>query len=85
MKIVPAICFALATAVAGSMLPVSSSYALTYPTQAQNCVSTGSTYSSEGVGNCASRKEHGSNNGSNLGRSASTGHSASAARGGRGK
>ena len=56
MKIVPVICFALATAVAGSMLPASSSYALTYPTQAQNCVSTGSTYSSEGVGNCRENK-----------------------------
>jgi len=66
-------------AVAGSMLPVSSSYVLTYPSQAQNCASTGSTYSSEGVGNCKSSKEHGGN----LDRSASAGHSVSAARVGR--
>ena len=79
MKIVPVICFALAAAVAGSMLPVSFSYALTYPSQAQNCASTGSTYSSEGVGNCKSSKEHGGN----LGRSASAGHSVSATRVGR--
>ena len=56
MKIVPVICFALATAVAGSMLPVSSSYALTYPTQSQNCASTGFPKSSEGVGNCRENK-----------------------------
>ena len=56
MKIVPVNCFALAAAVAGSMLPVSSSYALTYPTQAQNCASTVFQKSSEGVGNCSKHK-----------------------------
>jgi hypothetical protein len=58
MKIVPVICFALATAVAGSMLPVSSSYAnyvQTYPTQSQNCVSTGEL-PTDGVGNCKENK-----------------------------
>jgi hypothetical protein len=50
MKIVPVISFALATAVAGSMLPVASSYAQTYSNPAQNCASTGP--SREGVGNC---------------------------------
>jgi hypothetical protein len=81
MKIVPVICFAVATAVAGSMLPVSSSYALTYPDQAQNCASTGS--STEGVGNCLKDR-----NGVRVGdqtRSASVEHSLSAGHGGRGK
>jgi hypothetical protein len=35
MKIVPVICFALAAAVAGSTLPVSSGYAAMYPTGSQ--------------------------------------------------
>jgi hypothetical protein len=50
MKIVPVVCFALATAAASSMLPVASSYAQTYSNPVQNCASTGP--STEGVGNC---------------------------------
>ncbi len=57
MKIVPVICFALATAVAGSMLPVSSSYAATYLTKSQNCAFTGEL-PTNGVGNCKDNKNN---------------------------
>lgn len=81
MKIVPVICFALATAVAGSLLPVSSSHAQTYLTNAQNCASTGYPLADEGVGNCKNDKhDRGSQE-----RSASAGHSRSGGHGGGGR
>jgi hypothetical protein len=55
MKIVPVICFALAAAVAGSTLPVSSGYAAMYPTGSQNCAYTGEL-PTNGVGNCKENK-----------------------------
>ncbi len=43
MRVVPVVCFALATAIAGSMLPVVSSYAQTYPDEARDCAASGSS------------------------------------------
>jgi hypothetical protein len=79
MKIVPVVCFVLAAAAATSMLPVSSSYALTYPDKAQNCSSTGS--STEGVSNCL-RDRNGILVGDHI-HSASSDHSLSTGHGGR--
>jgi hypothetical protein len=55
MKIVPVICFALATAAAGTVLPLSPSYAQTYPDQAESCTWAGSPNAD--VGNCKANKE----------------------------
>ena len=81
MKIAPVICFAVAAAVAGSMLPATSSYALTYPTKAQNCAFTGS--STEGVGNCRPNKEDSARQErpASVEHSVSFGHAASRVRG----
>ena len=49
MRVVPIVCFVLATAVVGSVLPVVSSYAQTFPPEVQYCASGGS---SEGSGGC---------------------------------
>jgi hypothetical protein len=73
MRVVPVICFALATAVAGSMLPAASSYAFTYPSDMPNCASP------DGAGNCMANKEQSGNRD----RSASIVHSRSAAHAGR--
>jgi hypothetical protein len=37
MKVAPAICLAFATAIAGTLLPIASSYADEYPPDAQSC------------------------------------------------
>ena len=56
MRTTPVICFAMAAAIAGSMMPMPSSHAEDYPTQAQNCGST-APLPTEGVGNCKVNKE----------------------------
>jgi hypothetical protein len=81
MRIFPVICFALAAA-AGSMLLASSTYALTYPIEPQNCASTG-LLPEEGVGNCDHHKTD-DPSGRHT-RSASAQHDLSARRGGSGK
>ena len=56
MRIVPVIGIALATAIGGAMLAASShAEGDYYPTQEQNCASTGA--STEGVGNCKENKK----------------------------
>jgi hypothetical protein len=86
MRIVPAICFAFATVVTTSMLSVSSSHALTYPTKSQNCASTGQLFA-EGVGDCDHPKSAESNageSGGSYGRSAWGEHARSFVHGERG-
>jgi hypothetical protein len=74
----PIIGLALGVAViVSTMLPASSSYALTYPNRAQNCASTGQL-PTEGVGNCKDNKERRGTHD----RAASAGHSLSGGRGG---
>jgi hypothetical protein len=81
MRILPMICFALIAA-AGSMSLAPSTYALTYPNNAQDCGSTG-LLSTDGVGNC---DHHKADDPSGLHtRSASAQHALSTRRGGSGK
>jgi len=81
MRILPVIYLVLAVA-AGSMLLASSSYALTYPNNAQNCALTG-RLTTEGVGNCAKRDHQKPEDpSSNHTRSASAQHALSTGRAG---
>lgn len=54
MKTLPVASFALAAALATSVLAVAPSYALEYPNQAQNCAAA--SPSSEGVGECKNNR-----------------------------
>jgi hypothetical protein len=54
MKAVPAICFAFATAIAGTLLPISSSYADEYPADGQSCDS--GSASSDAASSCGDRE-----------------------------
>jgi hypothetical protein len=55
MRVVPTICFALATVLAGSSLPAVSSYAQTASSEAQVCGSGGSR---EGADHCTNNSSN---------------------------